>query len=92
MRSAAGGQKLFEEGAEKPWSFQYRNNAHLLDKVSEPGDSFVPEDSNHLLYYDAASLYPSSGNDKIFSNGGPPRSLAASAARAPHAPQRPGVG
>ena len=63
MRSAAGGQKLFEEGAEKPWSFQYRNNAHLLDKVSEPGDSFVPEDSNHLLYYDAASLYPSSGKD-----------------------------
>ena len=62
-RSVAGGQEKFEDGSAKPWSQHYRNNVHLLDRVSDPADGFEPGPSNYLLYYDAASLYPSSGKD-----------------------------
>ena len=64
LRSAAGAQSRFERnGEEELWSEAYRNNAHLVDRITEPADGFVPQASNHLLYYDAASLYPSSGKD-----------------------------
>jgi hypothetical protein len=64
LRSVAGGQELFENGdPSRPWSDRYRNNAHLVDLCRQPSDSFEPGRSNHLLYYDAASLYPSSGKD-----------------------------
>jgi hypothetical protein len=61
LRSAAGCQEKFEGGESKKWSHSYRNNVHLLDRVTQAGDAFIPGPSNHLLYYDAASLYPSSG-------------------------------
>ena len=50
FRSEAGGQAdRFAEGEE---GLNYRNNAHWLDN-GEP--------SNFVAYYDATSLYPSSG-------------------------------
>ena len=61
LRTAAGAQEKLEGGEIKSWSHAYRNNVHLLDRVSKSGEEFIPGPSNHLLYYDAASLYPSSG-------------------------------
>jgi hypothetical protein len=63
MRSVAGAQELMEEGRDRKWSHAYRNNVHLLDRIESAEDVFEPGPSNHLLYYDAASLYPSSGKD-----------------------------
>ena len=51
LRSEAGGQdEAIARGCEDDPA--YRNNAHLVDD----GDL-----SNHVGYYDAAALYPSSG-------------------------------
>ena len=50
LRSEAGGQEEAGELDEE----SYRNNAHLLP----PGQG---QRSNHVAYYDAAALYPSSG-------------------------------
>jgi len=67
LRSAAGSQEKFENGEPtKKWSHSYRNNDHLVDRVTQSQDEFTPGPSNHLLYYDAASLYPSSGRSNHF--------------------------
>ena len=80
LRSAAGCQEKFENGDDgdkkKKWSDSYRNNHHLLDRVTSPEDEFTPGPSNHLLYYDAASLYPSSGTQiSLFFHPPPPPHL-----------------
>lgn len=54
LRSAAGGQDTVAG-----WDREsYRNNAHWLRPE-------LSGDSNYACYYDAASLYPSSGESKI---------------------------
>ena len=55
LRSAAGGQDCVTD-----WdSREYKNNSHWLeDDGAADGE---PQDSNFVCYYDAASLYPSSG-------------------------------
>lgn len=56
MRSEAGGQEeAVADGCDD--DLDYRNNAHFLP----PGDGHL---SNHVAYYDAAALYPSSGKSK----------------------------
>jgi hypothetical protein len=54
LRSEAGGQDdvVARGGADEP---DYRNNSHLLPPDAATGRS------NHLGYYDAAALYPWSG-------------------------------
>jgi len=60
LRSEAGGQdEAIARGCEDDPA--YRNNAHLVDD----GDL-----SNHVGYYDAAALYPSSGKFSTFQGGG----------------------
>jgi len=49
-----------EAGADDGSDPQYRNNAHLSKAVNNPCLS------NFVGYYDATSLYPSSGKTKSF--------------------------
>ena len=57
MRSEAGGQvDAIAEGCDDDPA--YRNNAHLLN---DDDDEKRGQHSNHVAYYDAAALYPSSG-------------------------------
>jgi hypothetical protein len=49
LRSEAGGQDLSEIDERA-----YKNNSHWLEEG---------ENSNHVAYYDAAALYPSSGKN-----------------------------
>lgn len=47
---------------ENPDSENLKNNAHWLSEAEEYDDGpFQPQPSNTVAYYDAASLYPSSG-------------------------------
>jgi hypothetical protein len=51
----------------------YCNNSHWLSKDSPPSESIsaakksTPHLSNHVAYYDAASLYPTSGESPLSS-------------------------
>jgi hypothetical protein len=58
LRSEAGGQDdvVSRGGADEP---DYRNNSHLLPPDAATGRS------NHVGYYDAAALYPSSGEPTL---------------------------
>jgi hypothetical protein len=62
FRSEAGGQAdRFDSAAEADQDLNYRNNAHWLNN-GEP--------SNFVAYYDATSLYPSSGEFVKAKRGG----------------------
>ena len=59
LRSEAGGQdEVVDRGG--PEDENYKNNFHLLPPDASPGRS------NHVGYYDAAALYPSSGEFALF--------------------------
>ena len=65
LRSEAGGQvDAIAEGCDDDPA--YRNNAHLLGNNDD--DEKMGQHSNHVAYYDAAALYPSSGKQKFFSH------------------------
>ena len=69
LRSEAGGQvDAIAEGCDDDPA--YRNNAHLLsnDDDDDDDDEKMGQHSNHVAYYDAAALYPSSGKQKFFSH------------------------
>ena len=70
MRSEAGGQvDAIAEGCDDDPA--YRNNAHLLsndDDDDDDDDEKMGQHSNHVAYYDAAALYPSSGKQTFFSH------------------------
>jgi len=52
---------------EKEDDEEYYNNSHWLKRPSQlldaqtPDDTYIAQPSNHVLYYDATSLYPTSG-------------------------------
>ena len=56
LRTAAGGQNRVAD-FDVP---EYKNNSHWVLP-----DGGAAEDSNYVCYYDAASLYPSSGKTKF---------------------------
>jgi hypothetical protein len=69
LRSEAGGQNDIEapststqvtDDAYGP-DASYNNNSHWLNKEEEGGGGGEGQASNFVAYYDAASLYPSSG-------------------------------
>ncbi len=65
LRSEAGGQDdvVSRGGADES---DYRNNSHLLPPDAATGRS------NHVGYYDAAALYPSSGEPTLAFFSSPP--------------------
>ena len=61
FRSEAGGQteRFDEEDVDK--TRNYHNNAHWLKDDNDSTDGGGGQPSNFVAYYDATSLYPSSG-------------------------------
>ena len=59
LRSEAGGQEERFEGETSAAAGDYCNNAHWLGETNAQA-------SNYVAYYDATSLYPSSGKYILF--------------------------
>ena len=75
-------------GQDKSEDRDYRNNQHLFDVLgSDDWSKILGGPSKHVGYYDAASLYPSSGT--ITDTPPPPPVAARSAAGDPRARGRP---
>lgn len=69
LRSAAGGQDRLVDDDDDDDAAAYKNNSHWLSN-GVGGGGGGGENSNFVGYYDAASLYPSSGELRVDGGGG----------------------